>query len=318
MKKTLLTLIAAILGLAAAAQPAGFKMPETHPDFADINYAGDDLEAHKLDIYIPKDGKEKHPLIVLIYGSAWFANNAKAMAYMSLGKQLTDAGYAVASINHRASVEAKYPAQINDVKGAIRYLRANADKYGLDTSFVGITGFSSGGHLSAMAGVTNGMKTRTAHGEYKDDNEAIVRDVTIDIEGNVGGNLDQSSDVDAVVDWFGPVDMSRMENCETVKDEKSPEAVLIGEAPAKNMAMVELISPITYISEKTAPMLVIHGTADSVVPYCQGVFFSEALDKAGKLDKFIPVEGGEHGPVTFNEDTFRAMIKFFNARSGKH
>lgn len=306
MKKTLLTLIAAILGLAASAQPAGFKMPETNPDIADINYAGDDLEGHKLDIYIPKDGKDKHPLIVLIYGSAWFANNAKAMAYMSLGKQLTDAGYAVASINHRASVEAKYPSQINDVKGAIRFLRANADKYGLDTSFVGITGFSSGGHLSAMAGVTNGLKERT------------VGDVTIDIEGNVGGNLDQSSSVDAVVDWFGPVDMARMENCETVKDGQSPEAVLIGGAPADNMDMVALISPITYISDKTAPMLVIHGTADSVVPYCQGVYFSDALKKAGKLDKFIPVEGGEHGPVTFNEDTFRAMIDFFNARSGKH
>lgn len=317
MKKTLLSLLAIMLSLVAAAQPGGFQMPETNPDYADINYAGDDLEGHKLDIYIPKDGKEKHPLIVLIYGSAWFANNAKAMAYMSLGKPLVDAGYAVASINHRASVEAKYPAQIQDVKGAIRFLRANADKYGLDTSFVGITGFSSGGHLSAMAGVTNGIKTRSAHSEYKDEHDALSLNVTIDIEGNVGGNLDQSSDVDAVVDWFGPVDMARMENCETVKDEKSPEAVLIGSAPAKNMAMVELISPITYISEKTAPMLVIHGTADSVVPFCQGKNFSEALDKAGKLVGFIPVEGGEHGPVTFNDETFKAMTDFFNAQRSK-
>lgn len=305
MKKMLLSLLASILAMGASAQPGGFQMPQTNPDFADVSYAGDDLEGHKLDIYIPKDGKQTHPLIVLIYGSAWFANNAKAMAYMSLGKQLTDAGYAVASINHRASVEAKYPSQINDVKGAIRFLRANADKYGLDTSFVGITGFSSGGHLSAMAGVTNGMKERT------------VGDVTIDIEGNVGGNLDQSSAVDAVVDWFGPVDMARMENCETVKDGQSPEAVLIGGAPADNMDMVALISPITYISDATVPMLVIHGTADSVVPYCQGVNFSEALKKAGKLAGFIPVEGGEHGPVTFNEDTFKAMIDFFDSQRKK-
>lgn len=303
MKKLFLTVISMFACLLAAAQPSGFQMPQTNPDFADINYAGDDLEGHKLDIYIPKDGKKTHPLIVVIYGSAWFGNNGKGMAYMSVGKPLTDAGYAVACINHRASTEAKYPAQINDVKGAIRYLRANADKYGLDTSFVGTTGFSSGGHLSAMAGVTNGMKTRTAG------------DVTIDIEGNVGGNLDQSSAVDAVVDWFGPVDMSRMENCETVKDEKSPEAVLIGGAPADNMDMVALISPITYISDKTAPMLVIHGNADSVVPYCQGVYFSEALKEAGKLSDFITVEGGQHGPVTFNEDTFKAMVDFFNAQN---
>lgn len=293
-----------MLAIMALAQPPGFQMPPMpQPDFADINYAGDDLDGHKLDIYLPKDGKEKHPLIVVIYGSAWFSNNFKNAAYMSLGKPLTDAGYAVATINHRSSNEAKYPAQINDVKGAIRHLRANADKYGLDTSFVGITGFSSGGHLSAMAGVTNDMKTRTSG------------NITIDVEGNVGGNLNQSSSVDAVVDWFGPVDMARMENCETVKGADSPEAVLMGFAPADSPDMVALISPITYISDTTVPMLVIHGNADSVVPYCQGVNFSEELKNAGKLFKFIPVEGGEHGPVTFNEATFKEMVDFFNKQS---
>ena len=290
------------LSIMALAQPPGFEMPPMpQPDFADVNYAGDDLEGHKLDIYLPKDDKEKHPLIVVIYGSAWFGNNLKNAAYMSLGKPLIDAGYAVATINHRASGEAKYPAQINDVKGAIRHLRANADKYGLDTSFVGMTGYSSGGHLSAMAGMTNDMKTRTSG------------DITIDIEGNVGGNLEQSSSVDAVVDWFGPVDMARMENCETVKGADSPEAVLMGVAPAESPDMVALISPITYISEKTVPMLVIHGNSDSVVPYCQSVNFSNELKKAGKLTDFITVEGGEHGPVTFNEDTFKAMVDFFNS-----
>lgn len=306
MKKTFLSIITMMLSIMALAQPPEFEMPPMpQPDFADINYAGDDLEGHKLDIYLPKDGKEKHPLIVVIYGSAWFSNNFKNAAYMSLGKPLTDAGYAVACINHRSSGDAKYPAQINDVKGAIRHLRANAEKYGLDTSFLGITGFSSGGHLSAMAGVTNDMKTRT------------VGDVTIDIEGNIGGNLDQSSAVDAVVDWFGPVDMARMENCETVKGADSPEAALIGGAPAENMDMVALISPITYISESTAPMLVIHGNADNVVPFCQGKYFSEELKKAGKLDKFIPVEGGQHGPVTFNEETFKEMVDFFNKKANR-
>ncbi len=304
MKKTIFSIIGMMLSIMALAQPPGFQMPPMpEPDFADVNYAGDDLEGHLLDIYLPQDGKEKHPLIVVIYGSAWFSNNFKKAAYMSLGKPLTDAGYAVATINHRASGEAKYPAQINDVKGAIRHLRANADKYNLDTSFVGITGFSSGGHLSAMAGVTNDMKTRTSG------------DITIDVEGNIGGNLDQSSSVDAVVDWFGPVDMARMENCETVKGADSPEAVLMGIAPADSPDMVALISPITYISENTVPMLVIHGTSDSVVPFCQGENFSEELKKAGKLVKFIPVEGGEHGPVTFNEETFKEMVEFFNAQS---
>lgn len=306
MKKTVLTLIAVMVAAMTLAQPPGFQMPPMpQPDFADLNYAGDDMEGHKLDVYLPKDGKDKHKLIVVIYGSAWFSNNFKNAAYMSLGKPLNDAGFAVATINHRSSGDAKYPAQINDVKGAIRYLRANADKLGLDTSFVGITGFSSGGHLSAMAGVTNGMKDRT------------VGSKTIDIEGNVGGNLDQSSDVDAVVDWFGPVDMARMENCETVKDANSPEAALIGGAPAENMDMVALISPITYVSDKTVPMIVIHGTADNVVPFCQGQYFSEELKKAGKLEKFIPVTDGQHGPITFNDATFKEMVDFFVKQANK-
>lgn len=305
MKKTLLSMCAMLTAMMTLAQPPGMNVPQTTPDFADINYAGDDLEGHKLDIYLPKDGKDKHPLVVVIYGSAWFANNAKEWGYQSVGKPLVDAGYAVASINHRSSPEAQYPAQINDVKGAIRHLRANADKYGLDTSFVGITGYSSGGHLSAMAGVTNDVKSRSSG------------DLTIDVEGNIGGNLDQSSNVDAVVDWFGPVDMAHMENCETVKGADSPEAVLIGGAPADNMDMVALISPITYISDTTAPMLVIHGNADTVVPYCQSVLFSDALKNAGKLDGFITVEDGQHGPVTFNDDTMKAMVDFFNSKVKK-
>lgn len=294
-----------IISLIANSQPQGEMPAPVQPDFANLNYAGDSLVAHNLDLYIPKDGKDTHKLIIAIYGSAWYGNNFKDAAYMSIGKPLTDAGFAVATINHRASGDAKYPAQINDVKGAIRYLRANADKLGLDTSFIGITGFSSGGHLSSMAGVTNNMKNRT------------VGSTTIDIEGNVGGNLDQSSNVDAVVDWFGPVDMARMENCSTVKDANSPEAALIGGAPAENPDMVALISPITYVSSETVPTLVIHGTADEVVPFCQSEFFAEELQKAGKLEKLIPVEGGHHGPVTFNEATFEAMVDFFKTKSGK-
>ena len=283
----------------ASAQPQGFGQPSVTPQWKDVNYAGDDLEAHCLDIYLPSTNQEKYKVIVAIYGSAWFANNMKGMTFMSIGKPLVDAGFAVVCINHRSSGDAKFPAQIHDVKAAIRFIRANADKYQLDTSFIGITGFSSGGHLSALAGVTNGLKNRT------------VGTTTIDIEGNIGGNETLCSNVDAVVDWFGPVDMARMENCETVKDGNSPEAALIGGAPANHPDMVALISPITYVSANCPPFLVIHGDADSVVPHCQSVFFSEELKKANKLEDFITVPNGEHGPVTFNEQTFKKMADFF-------
>src|SRR5574344_2633749 len=174
MKKLFITFLFSCLALGMSAQPGGFGQSSVKPDFQNLNYAGDNLEAHQLDIYLPKIGLNKYKVVVISYGSAWFSNNAKGMAFSSLGKPLVDAGFAVVSINHRSSADAKFPAQINDVKAAIRFIRGNADKYGLDTSFIGITGFSSGGHLSAMAGTSNGVKTKT---EGK---------VTVDIEGNLG------------------------------------------------------------------------------------------------------------------------------------
>lgn len=300
MKKVIFTALMLMCATFTWAQfPNGFGAPAQEPTWKDLNYVGDDHVAHCMDIYLPENANGKSKVIVVIYGSAWFANNMKAMAFMSVGKPLLDAGFAVVSINHRSSSDAKFPAQIQDVKAAIRFIRGNAEKYKLDTSFIGITGFSSGGHLSALAGVSNGMKTRTEG------------NTTVDIEGTLGSHTSESSHVDAVVDWFGPVDMSRMENCETVKDEKSPEAALMGGAPADMPEMVKLISPITYVNDKTPRFLVIHGQADNVVPHCQGEYFSAELEKQGKLEEFISVPEGQHGPVTFNQDTFKKMVDFF-------
>jgi len=293
MKRIILSSVLLCLALITTAQP------QNNATFKDINYAGDDLEAHRMDIYLPNTGLDKYKVIVAIYGSAWYANNLKGAAFMSIGKPLVEAGFAVACINHRSSGDAKFPAQIHDVKAALRFLRANAAKYKLDTSFVGITGYSSGGHLSSLAGVTNDMPTRT------------FGKTTVDLEGSVGGNLEFTSHVDAVVDWFGPVDMAHMENCETVKDGKSPEAALIGGAPAENPDLVALISPITYENSRCPRFLVFHGEADNVVPHCQGVSFSDRLQKANRLEAFVSVPEGQHGPVTFNEQTFKQMTEFF-------
>ena len=305
MKKLL---FAMLLGWAmtAQAQPQGApQMPGAEPTYKDINYAGDDLEAHRLDIYLPAVQQDKYKVVVVIYGSAWFANNAKGYAFMSVGKPLTDAGFAVVCINHRSSGDAKFPAQIHDVKAALRFIRAHAADYRLDTSFIGITGFSSGGHLSSLAGVTNGVRKHT------------VGSTTLDLEGRVGQCLDYSSCVDAVVDWFGPVDMARMEKCQTVKDAQSPEAALLGGAPAENPDLVALVSPISYVTPLAPRFLVIHGDADNVVPYCQSEYFSAALQQAGCLEDFITVPGGQHGPVTFNEQTFRRMTDFFLKESSR-
>ena len=287
----------------------GVKKPlaasaKTEKTWTDVDYVGDGIEGHKMDIHVPDDGKDSHKVIVLIYGSAWFSNNAKAIAFQSYGKQLLDGGFAVVSINHRASTEAKFPSQINDVKAAIRFVRGNAAKYGFDTSFVGITGFSSGGHLSSLAGTTNGVKTKK------------FGKVEVDIEGSLGDYTKESSKVDAVVDFFGPIDMSRMERCETYKDDNSPEAVLLGCSPSKNPDLTKSLSPMSYIDKKDPKVLVIHGDADSVAPYCQSEFFAKALKDKGVLEDFITVPGGNHGPVTFNDNTFQRMVNFFQKEAG--
>lgn len=272
-------------------------------EWKDIDYVGDSIAGHRMDIYVPDDGLPTHKVIILIYGSAWFSNNPKNDAYKSLGKTLNDGGFAVVSINHRASTEAKFPSQINDVKAALRYVRGNAAKYGLDTSFIGITGYSSGGHLSSLAGTTNGVKTARFGG------------IEVDIEGNLGNFTKENSNVDAVVDWFGPIDMSRMERCETFKDGNSPEAVLIGGPSADNPDMVRAMNPMSYIDSNDPMFLVIHGDADPVVPYCQSEYFAKALKEKGRLKDFITVSGGNHGPVTFNKDTFRRMVNFFRRQA---
>lgn len=293
MKNYFFTIIISVLSLNSCfAQNSGKK-------WLDLNYANDSHIYHNLDIHLPNIHKPKYKAIIVIYGSAWFANNMKQMAFQAMGQPLLDSGFAVISINHRSSGDAMYPAQINDVKAAIRFIRANADAYNIDASFIGITGFSSGGHLASLAGTTNGVKTFT------------VGEKTVDIEGDLGNYTHVSSDVDAVVDWFGPIDFTRMENCTTTKDEKSPEAALIKGNPADNLDMLALINPMTFLDNKDPQFLLIHGEEDNVVPHCQSVFFSEMLKEKGLLNEFISVPGGQHGPVTFNENTFKMMTNFF-------
>ena len=291
MKKTLLAAV-----LAVGSITSSYAQDK---QWLDVNYANDAQVYHNLDIYLPTVQKATYKAVIVIYGSAWFSNNMKKAAYQSLAKPLLESGFAVISINHRSSGDAAYPAQINDVKAAIRFVRANAKSYQIDPSFIGISGFSSGGHLASMAGTTNGVKTYT------------VGSKTIDVEGNLGAYTSTSSKVNAVVDWFGPIDFAHFKDCNTFNDERSPEAALIKGKPADNPDMIALISPNMYLDKTDVPFLVIHGQADNVVPHCQGESFAAALKEKGLLDEFISVPQGQHGAVTFNENTYKKMSDFF-------
>ena len=299
MKKTIFAmLIAAFSAITSFGQTS-------EKQILNLNYANDDKVYHNLDIYLPNSVQPTYKAVIVIYGSAWFGNNLKKSGFDALGKQLLENGFAVIAINHRSSSDAAYPAQINDVKAAIRFVRANAAKYKIDASFIGITGFSSGGHLASLAGTSNNVK------------EFTVGKKTVDIEGNIGEYTSVSSSVNAVVDWFGPIDMALMDDCKKPKDGKSPEAALIKGNPADNLDMIALLNPITFIDKKDPQFIVIHGEADNVVPHCQSELFATALKSKGLLTEFISVPQGQHGPITFNENTFKKMTDFFLKESKK-
>ncbi len=273
----------------------------------DLDYAGDTKTYHNLDIYLPKVEKSTYPAVISIYGSAWFGNNLKGSDLSTLGNALLEAGFAVVTPNHRSSMDAKFPAQINDIKAVIRFIRANAEKYQIDTSFVGITGSSSGGHLAALAGTSGFVKQYT------------VGSATADIEGNVGQYTTYSSSVDAVVDWFGPTDFLVMDSCGSsiVHDApNSPESSLIGGPIQQNKDKCALANPITYVDANDPPFLILHGDKDPLVPHCQSELLFNALQKANVPSQYILVPNAQHGPGLFEEKYFKMMTDFFTVESG--
>ena len=272
-------------------------------DWKDINYAGDSMPYHNLDIYLPEVEKPLYPAVIAIYGSAWSSYNSKGSVMGNLAKPLLHAGYAVIAPNHRSSNDAKFPAQINDIKAVVRFVRANSEKYKFDSSFIAITGFSSGGHLASMTGTSGKV------GVFKSGAESA------DIEGKVGQYTSFSSSVDAVVDWFGPTDFLMMDSCGSSmahNPANSPESSLVGGAIQENKDKVALANPVTYVDKNDPPFLILHGDKDPLVPYCQSELLFNALQKNGVRSELVIVPGGKHGPGLFEEKYYKMMVDFFN------
>ena len=299
------------------AQPAGgfggFQVPqvnlETSQQWKDVNYAGDNQAYHTCDIYLPKQEKESYPVVIHIYGSAWFSNNSKGMADLgTIVKSLLDAGYAVVCPNHRSSMDAKWPAQIHDIRAVVRFVRGEAKKYKFDTSFIATSGFSSGGHLASITATTTGLK-QTKVGSYD-----------IDLEGTIGNFLSESSSVNAACDWSGPVDLTNMDCGEGMKmGENSPEDVLLNSKLAKEPDKYRSLSATYYVNKNNPPVIIFHGDKDNVVPNCQGKEFYELLKAAGvKTEATFPAEGGHGGPQMYTEENLKKMACFLDCvRNGK-
>jgi acetyl esterase/lipase len=241
----------------------------------DVNYANG-LPSQKLDIYLPDIGAGPFPFIIVIHGGGW-AHGDKAAGIIVSVLNATKRGYAVASMNYRLSGEAKFPSQIYDVKGAIRFLRANAKKYNLNPEKIAVWGDSAGGHLASLAGTSGGVLE--------------VEDITM-------GNIEQSSKVQAVVDWYGPIDLAKMDK------DNSPERNLIGSPLAEVPDLAKKANPVTYISKDDPPFFIQHGSKDAAVPKEQSVLFGAALKKVlgkGKVTLEI-INGAGHVDKAFETD----------------
>ncbi|MGD0078390.1 MAG: alpha/beta hydrolase [Sedimentisphaerales bacterium] len=267
--------LALILSFAVLVKAEESTTPEANEGptaYRNIPYVTNGHERQKLDLYLPKDGNNL-PLIIRIHGGAWLGGSKE----MEGPGDYVRNGYAVASIGYRLSQHAIFPAQIQDCKAAIRFLRANAQKYNLDPNRFAIWGPSAGGHLAALVGTTGDIN-----------------------EFDVGENLNVSSKVQAVVDYFGPTDLLQMEahklpNTLNHNSPDAPESKLIGGPVQDNPEKAAKANPITYITKDTPPFLIVHGDADPLVPHHQSEILEAALKKAGVPVTFYTVKGGSHG-----------------------
>jgi acetyl esterase/lipase len=269
------------------------------PTYQDLAYASVS-EAQKLDLYLPA-GDGPFPLVIMVHGGGFMMGDKADGAGLTGVDQLLEAGYAVASINYRLSSEAQYPAQINDAKAAVRFLRAHASEYKLNPEKFGAWGASAGGNLVALLGTTCGVA---------------------ELEGADLGNADQPSCVQAVVDWFGPIDFLAMDeqfagtSCPQSHDAAdSPESQLVGAAIQTVPDLVAATNPINYIDASDAAFLIQHGSADCNIPPVQGENLADALGAAIGPENatYTLIDGAGHGGAEFSTDeNLQVVINFLD------
>jgi acetyl esterase/lipase len=255
----------------------------------DIAYVANGHPRQKLDLYLPKDA-ENPPLMILIHGGGFKEGDKREE---NAAEWLRE-GYAVASVNYRYSSDAVFPAQIEDCKTAVRWLRANAKKYGYDRDRFGARGSSAGGYLVTMLGTTGGTK-----------------------KFDVGENPDVSSRVQAVADRYGPIDFLQMDahRLPGAPVNNKPDSLLselIGGKLEDNKDKAENANPINYIAKDCPPFIIVHGDSDLLVPHHQSELLAAALARVGVPVTLYTVKGGGHGG--FDDPNAEAAVREFFAR----
>jgi len=297
-------LLVLIAGMAAAQQGRNALTPSDVEVMRDIEYGKGGDTPLMLDIVRPKtQPRDPMPVVVFIHGGGWQKGDKQS----ALGRliPLVQKGYFGATINYRLTDIAPFPAQIEDCKCAIRWVRAHAKEYNLDADHIGVWGGSAGGHLVALLGTSGGAKS---------------------LEGK-GGWQDQSSKVQAVADYFGPTDFAywleeakkKGITMEQLEAQHAGGAItkLLGGKFSEKMDVAKQASPVTYIDKNDTPIFIGHGEKDQLVPLSQSQVFYDALTKAGVQATLHVVKGAGHG---FRDpETDKMVADFFDKhlRGGK-
>ena len=257
--------------------------------FTDVEYAEVDKAKLLLDIYLPEN-VENPNLVIWVHGGAWVGGNKDNPPMV-----FVENGYALASINYRLATKAQFPAQVFDIKAAIRFLRTKASEYKYNAEKIVIAGSSAGGHLVALVGTTNNLS---------------------ELEGTVGDYLTESSSVQGILDFYGPT------NFMTILQQSTPHGMnvripalkkLLGDLPEKKPELAKLASPVFHVDNSDPPLLIMHGNKDPQVPINQSHELENEYKKHN-LDVFFKViyEGVHGGPEFETQENYDLVFNFLN------
>ncbi len=258
----------------------------------DLTYAELSGQPLMLNVFVPA-AETPPPLLVWIHGGGW-RNGSREKVPL---RELVDHGFAVASIDYRLTDTAIFPAQMHDCKAAIRWLRANENRLGYDANWIAAAGSSAGGHLALLLGVSGGVDK---------------------LEGTIGEHLNESSTVQAVIDYYGPSDFvlrGETQPGRAYTNKSGSFALLGGVRDGKvERTMEELASPVHYITADDPPLLILHGDRDEVVLPDQSETLLERYKEAGLNAELIWLKNAGHGGKRFYRDEhFEAALDFLKS-----
>lgn len=252
-----------------------------------IEYSSPDNQHLQVNLARPKEASGKLPAVLCIHGGGFRAG--KRERWDNLCKQLAERGYVAATATYRLAPKYQFPAAVHDVKAAVRWLRANADKYHIDPERIGVVGDSAGGHLAQYLGVTGDVPS---------------------LEGD-GGNPGQSSRVTCVVNYYGPSDLTKSYGKSVDAAEVLP--LWLGGDATKEHRKHIVASPLYWVTPSAAPTLLLHGTEDPYVNYEQAGWIYDKLKAADVEVELLTLQGAGHGFKGEDaEKAEKAMLDFFD------